>query len=140
MKTDTKELNAVVLDVLMKGNLEDQRAGFRREPVVQAVGTDQFKLLELVPKKTEIRIHERVYIGDGEREKVERVKRRIFYQDLTQVAQLELPLRGRAARDRARAELRPVLQPRDLDQPETPHAPPAPRHRQETDVGGARGA
>ena len=91
MKTDKKELNAVVLDVLMKGNLDDQRGGFRREPVIQAVGTDQFKLLELVPKKVEIRIHERVYIGDGEREKIERVKRRVFYQDLTQVAKLELP-------------------------------------------------
>lgn len=91
MKTDKKELNALVLDVLMKGNLDDQRGGFRREPVVQAVGTEQFKLLELIPKKTEIQIHDRVYIGDGEREKIERVKRRIFYQDLTQVAKLELP-------------------------------------------------
>ncbi len=91
MKTDKKELNAVVLDVLMKGNLDDRQGGFRREPVVQAVGVEQFKLLELVPKKVEIRIHERVYIGDGEREKIERVKRRIFYDDLTQVAKLELP-------------------------------------------------
>ena len=91
MKTDKKELYAVVLDVLMKGNLEDLRAGFRREPVVQAVGTEQFKLLELVPKKIEIQIHDRLYIGDGERDKIERVKRRIFYQDLTQVSKLELP-------------------------------------------------
>lgn len=91
MKTDKKELNALVLDVLMKGNPDDPRGGFRREPLVQAVGTEQFKLLELIPKKTEIQIHERIYIGDGEREKIERVKRRIFYQDLTQVAKLELP-------------------------------------------------
>jgi len=91
MKSDKKELNAVVLDVLLKGNHDDHRSGFRREPIVQAVGTEQFKLLELIPKKTEIKIHERVYIGDGEREKIERVKRRIFYQDLTQVAKLELP-------------------------------------------------
>ena len=55
MKTETKEVNAIVLDVLMKGNLEDQRSGFRREPVVQAIGIEQFKLLELVPKTTEIR-------------------------------------------------------------------------------------
>lgn len=91
MKVDKKEIKAVVLDVLLKGSPDDHRSGFKREPLVMAVGTEQFKLLELVPKKVEINIHERIYIGDGEREKVERVKRRIFYQDLSQVAKLELP-------------------------------------------------
>jgi putative nucleotide binding protein len=91
MKVDKKELHAIVLDVLMKGHPDDPRPVFKREPIVQAVGIAQFKLLELVPKKVEIQIHERVYIGDGERDKIERVKRRISYDDLTQTARLELP-------------------------------------------------
>ncbi len=91
MKADKKEVHAIVLDVLMKGHPDDPRPVFKREPVIQAIGTAQFKLLELVPKKVEIQIHENVYIGDGEREKIERVKRRISYDDLTQTARIELP-------------------------------------------------
>jgi putative nucleotide binding protein len=91
MKSDKKELNAIVLDVLMKGHPDDPRPVFKREPIVQAVGVAQFKLLELVPKTLDLQIHEKVYIGDGEREKIERVKRRISYDELTQTARLELP-------------------------------------------------
>ncbi|KQC06608.1 MAG: DNA-binding protein [Methanolinea sp. SDB] len=91
MKTDKKEVNAIVLDVLLKGHPDDPRPVFKREPLVQAVGTAQFKLLELVPKGLDIQIHESVYIGDGEREKIERVKRRIGYDELTQTAKIELP-------------------------------------------------
>lgn len=92
MKTERKEENAVVIDVLIMGYMTDQRPAYKREPVVQAVGVDQFKLLELVPKAgADIQIYDRVYIGDAEREKVERVKRRISYDDLTATAKLELP-------------------------------------------------
>ncbi|WP_214019622.1 DUF655 domain-containing protein [Methanoculleus sp.] len=92
MKTEKKEENAVVIDVLPMGYMSDQRPTYKREPVVQAVGVDQFKLLELVPKPgADIQIYDRVYIGDAEREKVERVKRRISYDDLTATAKLELP-------------------------------------------------
>ncbi len=91
MKTDKKEVNAVVLDVLQKGHPDDPRPVFKREPIIQAIGTNQFKLLELVPKSTEIQIHDNVYIGDGERDRIERVKRRISYDELTQTAKVELP-------------------------------------------------
>jgi len=91
MKTEKKEIYAIVLDVLLKGHPDDPRPIFKREPLVQAVGVSQFKLLELIPKTTDIQLHENVYIGDGEREKIERVKRRISYDDLTQTAKLELP-------------------------------------------------
>ncbi|MCU0632317.1 MAG: DUF655 domain-containing protein [Methanolinea sp.] len=91
MKTEKKEVNAIVLDVLQKGHPDDPRPVFKREPLVQAVGLTQFKLLEMVPKTLDIQIHESVYIGDGDREKIERVKRRISYEDLTQTARLELP-------------------------------------------------
>ena len=91
MKADKKEINAIVLDVLQRGHPDDPRPVFKREAIVQAMGISQFKLLELVPKSLGIQIHERVYIGEGEREKIERVKRRIGYEELTQTARVELP-------------------------------------------------
>jgi putative nucleotide binding protein len=91
MKTEKKEINAIVLDVLQRGHPDDPRPVFKREAIVQAVGISQFKLLELVPKVLSIQIHELVYIGEGEREKIERVKRRISYEELTQTAKVELP-------------------------------------------------
>lgn len=92
MKAEKKEVNAVVLDVLLKGHPDDPRPPFKREPLVQAMGLEQFKLLELVPKPdVMIDLHEKVYIGDSERVKIERVKRRIGYEDLTQTAKGELP-------------------------------------------------
>lgn len=92
MKAEKKEVNAIVLDVLLKGHPDDPRPQFKREPIVQAMGLEQFKLLELVPKPSAvIDLHEKVYIGDAEREKIERVKRRISYADLTQTARGELP-------------------------------------------------
>jgi putative nucleotide binding protein len=92
VKAEKKEVNAIVLDVLMKGHVDDPRPSFKREPLVQAMGLEQFKLLELVPKpNVRIELYEKVYIGDAEREKIERVKRRIGYDDLTQTAKGELP-------------------------------------------------
>ena len=92
MKAEKKEINAIVLDVLMKGHPDDPRPPFKREPIVQAMGLEQFKLLEPVPKPTvRIELHEKVYIGDAEREKIERVKRRIGYDELTHTAKGELP-------------------------------------------------
>ncbi|MDN7011581.1 DUF655 domain-containing protein [Methanoculleus sp. FWC-SCC3] len=92
MKTERKEENAVVIDVLPMGYVSEQRPVYKREPVVQAVGVNQFKLLELIPKQgADIQLYDRVYIGDAEREKIERVKRRISYDDLTATAKLELP-------------------------------------------------
>ncbi|WOX55876.1 MULTISPECIES: DUF655 domain-containing protein [unclassified Methanoculleus] len=92
MKTERKEENAIVIDVLPMGYVSDQRPVYKREPMIQAVGVDQFKLLELVPKAgADIQIYDRVYIGDAEREKIERVKRRISYEDLTATAKVELP-------------------------------------------------
>jgi putative nucleotide binding protein len=77
MKAEKKEVNAIVLDVLLKGHPEDPRPPFKREPIIQAMGLEQFKLLELVPKNNiEIELYDKVYIGDAERDKIERVKRR----------------------------------------------------------------
>lgn len=91
MKVEKKEVNALVLDILQKGYPDDPRPIYKREPIVLAVGVEQYKLLELIPKSLNIEISERIYIGSGEREKIERVKRRISYSDLTHGAVNELP-------------------------------------------------
>ena len=92
MRTEKKENHAIVLDILQKGHADDPRPVYKREPIVQAIGVEQFKLLELVPKPAaNIQIHEKLYIGDEEREKVERVKRRIGFEELTPTARVEVP-------------------------------------------------
>ena len=42
MKTEKKEVNAIVLDVLQKGHPDDPRPVFKREPLVQGIGLTQF--------------------------------------------------------------------------------------------------
>lgn len=91
MRTDKKEIHAIVIDILPRGHVDERRPQFRNEPLVQGLGVDQFKLLELVPKSLDIQLHDTVYIGDEERDKIERVKRRIGYSELTPTARIELP-------------------------------------------------
>jgi len=86
------EENAYILDYLAHGRPSDRR--FNSEPMVLALGEQEFKLFELVPKdNSNIVIGDRVYIGpeQGLREHIAHVKRRIHYRDLTNTAQLELP-------------------------------------------------
>ena len=66
---------------------------FHREPVAYAIGEDQFKLFELVPKAgLTIGVGDRVYIGKDLdlRQEVLHVKRRISFNELTNAAQSEL--------------------------------------------------
>lgn len=82
----------IVLDFLPQGHPNDPRPVHLREPVVQILGEDFFTLLEVVPKKeAKFEPQERVFIGKGEREKVDRIRRRIGYEELTSAAKAELP-------------------------------------------------
>ncbi len=80
---------AYVIDVVRK-YVEDPRTGQVREVVnVYAVGDRNFTLLELTPRpNVDISIGEKVYIGKEleRREKISKVKRKIFYEDLPDVA------------------------------------------------------
>jgi putative nucleotide binding protein len=80
----TAEDFALVLDFLAQG-----RAGIKREPLAQLIGTKYFTLLEAKPK-TELKILEKVYIGKETREKIEIIKRRINFNELTANALTEL--------------------------------------------------
>jgi len=58
------------------------------------VGESEFKLFELIPKyNVSLIIGERVYIGKdkNKRDKIQHVKRRIAYAELTNAAKSELP-------------------------------------------------
>jgi len=78
---------AVVLDFLPYGKSAD----VRRESVAQALGESHFTILELVPKPgAAMAVGERIYIGKGDREKVDHIKGRISYFELTGGAKSEL--------------------------------------------------
>ena len=82
-----KEDYAIVLDYLPNG----YASAFKKESLAQAIGTQMFTLLELVPKpECKLLPKEKVYIGQDKREKVQYIKGRIEYNKLTATAKNEL--------------------------------------------------
>jgi putative nucleotide binding protein len=85
---------AYVLDFLPYGHPDDKRPLHRREPLAQVVGEKYFTLLEVSVKKDKNPlVADRVYIGKelDKREVVNRIKRKLRYEDLTATAKSELP-------------------------------------------------
>lgn len=83
---------ARILDYLPQGLPDDKK--FHREPAAYALGEDQLKLFELVPKPSvSLTPGDRVYIGKDLdlRQEILHVKRRISFSELTHAAQSELP-------------------------------------------------
>jgi putative nucleotide binding protein len=81
-----------ILDFLPRGYLREDRPQFMGKPIAQAIGEDFFMLLELVPKSNvSLSPGERIFIGKGFREKIERITRRLSYDELTAFAKDELP-------------------------------------------------
>ncbi|MDX1611376.1 MAG: DUF655 domain-containing protein, partial [Candidatus Thermoplasmatota archaeon] len=90
MRARLMEEHAYILDYLPQGR-PDQPS--RREPVAYAIGEDQFVLFELIPKPgASLLVGDRVYIGkdQDEREKIDRVRGRIGYDEMTHNAQSEM--------------------------------------------------
>jgi putative nucleotide binding protein len=87
-----RETYARVLDYLPYGHPNDSRPVYQKKPLVHAVGEDQFVLMELSPKKDKIpAVYDRAYIGEGEREEIDHVNKRLRYEELTPTAKVELP-------------------------------------------------
>ncbi len=83
---------AYVIDFLPYGHPDDKRPIHKREPLAQLVGENYFTLLEVSIKKGESPlIMDRLYIGKGERDIVNKIKRKLRYDDLTPAAKSELP-------------------------------------------------
>ncbi|MEM3112850.1 MAG: DUF655 domain-containing protein [Candidatus Pacearchaeota archaeon] len=82
-----KEEYAVILDYLPYGYpLEGKMM-----PIAQAIGENNFTLLQLIPRKgVSLQLKERVYIGDGKRDKIYYILGRLPAEKLTENAKLQL--------------------------------------------------
>lgn len=81
-----KDEHAIVLDYLEHG-----KAGGKNEPLAQVIGTENFNLLEVVPRDgVRLRAGDEVYIGEGDREDIQYIKGKITSRDLTSSAESEL--------------------------------------------------
>ncbi|MEM2932806.1 MAG: DUF655 domain-containing protein [Candidatus Pacearchaeota archaeon] len=82
-----KEEYAIVLDYLPYGYALSRE----RIPIILAIGTNYFSLLELVPRRNvKIEIKEKVYIGEGLRDKIYFIKGKASPEKLTETAKLNL--------------------------------------------------
>ncbi len=82
---------AYVLDILPQGRMEEK--AFKRVPLSLAIGEEELKLFELIPKQGVVMaIGDRVYIGKDieKRDKIGSVRRRISFEELTPGAQSEI--------------------------------------------------
>jgi len=87
----SKEDYVIVLDFLPNGYSHDDRPMFKKTPIVQAIGKNNFTLLELVPKKDVfLQPSEEVYIGDKERDKIHHINGRLALDKLTPTAKAEI--------------------------------------------------
>lgn len=81
-----------VLDYLPKGR--GDVPSFKRKPIVYALGENQFTFLELIPKhNTNFTIGERIYVGrdNKRRNKIDKIKGRVNFEELTSTCHGELP-------------------------------------------------
>ncbi len=86
------EDRGIVLDFLPQGKTDDPRPIHLREQLAQVLGDTFFTLLEVVPKEgVTLTPHELVAIGKEQRDKVDRVKHRVSYTELSAAAKAELP-------------------------------------------------
>ena len=89
--TVKKEEYAVVLDYLSRGYVKSDMSKFGGKAIAQAIGTEQFTLLELAPKNgVDLEIQDTVYIGKGKRDKIYRVLGKLDFENLTATSRIEL--------------------------------------------------
>jgi putative nucleotide binding protein len=90
-RSPKKEEVARVLDYLPYGRSPDSRS-YQKQPLIQGVGEGNFVLMEMTPKEGIVpKVGDRVYIGSGERDVIDHVNRRIYYDELSNNAKIELP-------------------------------------------------
>ncbi len=90
-KPNYREEYAIVLDFLQHGYPFDKTPSHRKDSIVQAVGMNMFTLLELVPKEgIFLQPHEKIYIGEGKRDKIHHIIGKLPASKLTTSAQKEL--------------------------------------------------
>ncbi len=81
-----RDENVIVLDFLPRGH-----AIGKGEPIAQVLGEKYFSLLEVVIRReSTLKSGDKLYIGEGKRDHVDYIKRRISVKDLTSFAKSEL--------------------------------------------------
>ncbi len=86
-----KETRALVLDFLPNGYPFDRRPIHKKTAIVQAIGSDHFTLLELIPKRgVTLKLMQEVYIGPDKREDIQHIIGRLHIGKLTGTAKQEL--------------------------------------------------
>lgn len=82
-----KEDYAIVLDYLPYGYPLEKKM----MPLAQAIGLNNFTLLQLVPRRgIKLELKEKVYIGEGKREKIYYILGRLPREKLTETSKLNL--------------------------------------------------
>jgi len=82
-----KEENAIILEYLPNGYPLEKKM----MPIAQAIGEKTLVLLELVPRRgVDLKIGEKVYIGEGKRDKVYYILGRLHREKLTETAKEQL--------------------------------------------------
>lgn len=82
-----KDDYVIVLDFLPRGKPGDRKA----EPIAQAVGEKFFNLLEIVVKEgLDVKMKDKLYIGDNKRDEVKYIRSRIEYDELTSFSKAEI--------------------------------------------------
>jgi len=77
----------IVLDFLPAGRLGHGKP----EPIAQAIGEKYFSLLEIVPRDgVELTLGDRIYVGEGTRDKIKYIKRSISLVELTVFSRSEI--------------------------------------------------
>lgn len=91
IKKDAKEEHAYILDILLLGRSDDKRPMYLKKPIVLGVGEKNIVFFEMILRKDiSLNFGDRVYIGNGDRQVIDSVERRISYQELTPLARIEL--------------------------------------------------
>ncbi|MFH1503342.1 MAG: DUF655 domain-containing protein [Candidatus Diapherotrites archaeon] len=82
-----KEENVIILEYLPNGYPLEKKM----MPIAQAIGENNLILLELVPRRgVELKIGEKVYIGEGKRDKIYYILGRLHREKLTECAKQQL--------------------------------------------------
>ncbi len=82
-----KEEHAIVLDYLPYGYPLEKKM----MPIAQAIGANHFVLLQLIPRRgIKLEVNEKVYIGDGKRDKIYYILGRLPENKLTETAREQL--------------------------------------------------
>ncbi len=83
----SKEEYAIILEYLPNGYPLEKKM----MPLAQAVGIANWTLLELVPRKgADLKIGEKVYIGEGKRDKIYYILGRLHREKITEAAKEQL--------------------------------------------------